>query len=182
MGTMLSSDESDAGWSSGADESSTEGNSEMELLTNGASESGVRRRQNRKSDNSAPLHLERPKSKKRHKRLAEIFGSAKTLLVLTVLTVSLWYYFNSNPNTHISDPSLTIRERTKLRTEKNSRYRPKNEPGMLSNMMQTAAEVTGLRTSVEDLPRGCERPEWQELNFQNCNNIHEIDLLSIMTA
>lgn len=183
MGTMLSSEESDAGWSTGGDDdSSTEGNLEDLELVNDTSDNGVRRRQNHKSDDSVPLDLERPKSKKRHKRLAEIFGSAKTLLVLVVLTAILLYYYSSNQNnTFVSDPSLPIRERTKLRTERKSKHKPNNEPGMFANMVQKAADITGIHTSVEDLPRGCERPEWQNLNFQNCNNIHEIDLLSIMT-
>ena len=32
----------------------------------------------------------------------------------------------------------------------------------------------------EELTEGCVRPEWQKFNFPNCNEMHEIDLLSIL--
>lgn len=32
----------------------------------------------------------------------------------------------------------------------------------------------------EELAEGCVRPEWQELNLPNCNEMHEIDLLSTL--
>jgi hypothetical protein len=82
--------------------------------------------------------------------------------------------------------NLSIRERTKLRTEENryrgsSNYNHHNLWNYLNNKKKDDNNSdVNIQRNTEDLPSECERPEWQELNYPNCNDFHEIDLREIM--
>lgn len=83
-------------------------------------------------------------------------------------------------------PNMTIRQRTKLRTERN---RQQHE-STVTRIFHGVWEMLGFRTakqkrktiplefrqSSEALPPSCYRPEWQDLSFPNCNEMHEVDL------
>ena len=86
-----------------------------------------------------------------------------------------------------SNPALPIRERTRLRAQQaaaTQNYNTNNSSLYLRQIQKRMVNTNANRgeSDTEDVPAGCERPEWQEYNFPNCNDFHEIDLASVLTA
>ena len=100
-------------------------------------------------------------------------------------------YQTSSSSITKSNPALPIRERTHLRTQSTAaatkNYNLNNNNNSSSYLQQIQTRMVNKNANrgeseTEDLPHGCERPEWQEYNFPNCNDIHEIDLPSVLSA
>jgi len=80
-----------------------------------------------------------------------------------------------------SNPALPIRERTKLRIQNNQAA---NSGGAFLQQVRNsvAQDVAKTRTKDDEMPDGCERPEWQEYSFPNCNDFHSIDIQAALMA
>jgi len=75
---------------------------------------------------------------------------------------------------HTTMESLTVQERTKLRTRD-------KHMGHLSDMGDLNGRKNKRKSmiSMEALPKDCVRSDWQERRFVNCNELHGMDLRSV---
>jgi serine/threonine protein kinase len=92
---------------------------------------------------------------------------------------------------HKSDPHLPVRERIRKRGKMLKRQKG---GGMVQQMLHEGLVIFGAvddsdlrersatKKNSDALPPDCERPEWQERNYPNCNEVHEIDLASVLVA
>jgi len=104
--------------------------------------------------------------------------------LLTTFRLLLVKYREHTRYKTLSDPTLPIRERTRLRTEgtaaKNTSFLQEIQNRIVDGGVRGVQHSQAV--SKEDLPPGCERPAWHEFNLPNCNDFHEIDLAAVLAT
>lgn len=131
----------------------------------------------KKQQTTLARHLTLQRRRWGQHRLSKACSGIGTLLLCTSMIVWTTLLLMPPPPTRVvlAKEQLTTRERTHLRT----RYSRDMEPTR-RHVIEPRRETQKKRSSVEDLKPGCVRPEWQEFNFPTCNDVHEIDLASIV--
>lgn len=123
-------------------------------------------------------------------------GTISTFLLCCCVCLWLAVFLNatiiwSSRTTVASNPGLTVRQRTRLRTENANRIQQGN---ILDKVKDGFSAVLGYKSEIipppnankaktrdsEALPTGCKKPEWQDYSFPTCNDVHEIDLASVL--
>jgi len=184
------SNSADSDWGSGSSDNSSVLSSDREGDDSGRNDSGssswsLLRRRGGASGHDDDDH--RRNSKERHhshshKRGRHRYTTSLGCRICAAVTVG-WLTFvaygfvvrrRTAPSPIASNPALPIRERTKVRTEAaaGQQKQEKQKPAL--------SDLKRKKKSGEDLDPGCERPDWQEYNFPNCNDVHEIDLASVL--